>query len=262
MKYKKIMLFFSVALPLCVILRFIQLEFIIETATGFFKQEFEVFGGYITAVIFAFCAMAAIFSFTSHRSPEHPPKPNIAISLSSLLFAVSIIFEALTESSAQVVSTWQMSLLRISGILAAVYLIIFALKRFVDIPLPAIASAVLPLYLIFKIIFNFSAISALALISDNILLIAAYCVSLLFAISFVKLYNNSDTERNFRKLLATGLSSVILCLTQSVPHIIVNVSNGYNYLHTSMAANINLLFLGLFIAAFIFSHFSKENACE
>lgn len=262
MKYKKIMLFFSFALPLCLILRYFQLNFIIETNTGFFKQEFEHYGFYMLAVLFAFLILTAVFSFTSHRSPEQPPRPNIFMSGSALLFGISIAFEIFGESLPQNIAPWQETLFRISGIIAIIYLALFAINKFIYIPFLDKASPLLAIYLICKIIVSFSSISSLALISDNILLLCAYCVCLLFSVNFAKVYNEIDTEKGFRKLLATGLCSVILCFSQAVPHIVYNASNGFNYLHTSMEANINILFMGLFIASFIFSHFSKKNACS
>ena len=74
-----------------------------------------------------------------------------------------------------------------------------------------------------------------------------------------KLYNGIDREYNFRKLQASGFASVLLCLTQSVPHIIFNLSNGGAYRHTSNISNISLLAYGLFTAAFTLAHFSLKN---
>ena len=56
-----------------------------------------------------------------------------------------------------------------------------------------------------------------------------------------------------------GFASVLLCLTQSVPHIIFNLSNGGAYRHTSNISNISLLVYGLFTAAFTLAHFSLKN---
>lgn len=262
MKFKKIILFFLVALPLSVALRIIQLTYIIETSTGFFRQEFEAYGGYMLAVIFAFSLAVAIFAFTSHRSPEHPPKPNIALSLTSAALGFSILYELAAESFPAVVQGWQITLLHITGIATAAYLVAFAVKKFVDFPLPPVCSVIPTVYLILRVICDFTSISSLALISDNLILMAAYCVSLLFMLNLAKLYNGVDREYNFRKLMASGLAAIILCFTQSVPHIVINVVTGFSYLHTSMAANVTVLFWGLFISAFVFSHFSYKNACE
>jgi hypothetical protein len=80
-------------------------------------------------------------------------------------------------------------------------------------------------------------------------------------LQFAKLYNGLDSEYNFRKLLSTGIIAVILSFTQTVPHLILKLATGYSFMHTSLAANVNIFFIGIFIMVFIFSHFSFKNAC-
>lgn len=262
MQFKKILLFFLVALPLSIALRLIQITYIVESATGFFLQEFEGFGNAMLAVIFAFCAAVAIFAFFSHRSPEQPVSSNIPISITAICYSFAILYELAAESFPPVVRPWQITLLNITGVATAAYFTALALKRFVNFPLPNALSLIPTVYLILRIICDFTAISSLALISDNLFLMASYAVSLLFMLNFAKLYNNAGGDYGSRKLMATGLAATIICFTQAIPHIIINFINGFQYLHTSMAANITVLFMGGFIAAYTFSHFSKKNSCQ
>ncbi|MBR7133477.1 MAG: hypothetical protein IKD04_08085 [Clostridia bacterium] len=262
MRYKKIILFFSAALPICVVLRTFELFYIVEPSTGFFSQEFGNFGNYILLIIFAFATLVTVFSFTSHRSPEHLPPTNIAMLVSSLFLSASLLYQIFTESLPAVVQGWQILLLRITGTAAAVFFVAFGLQRCFSFRLPAVCAVIPAVYFAMRVICYFTSIASLALISDNLLMLAAYCFILLFMLNLAKLFNHADTDRTFRSLLGFGLAAVIFSLTQSIPHIILNLSNGFTYLHTSMAANIHLLFTGIFIAAFLFSHFSHKNACE
>ena len=59
--------------------------------------------------------------------------------------------------------------------------------------------------------------------------------------------------------MASGLVSIVLCFTQSIPHIIINLTTHNGYLHTSNADNFSVLSFGIFIAVFTFSHFSAKN---
>ncbi len=262
MKFKKIVFLFSVALPLCIVMRLLQLIHIVETKTGFFKPEFKNEGIYMLAIIFAFAIAVVIFSFISHRAPDAPPKPNIFMSIASVLISLSILFELFTEKFPTAVHGWQIALLNVTGITAAVFFFAFAMKLFFSFKLPKICFIIPTVYLVLRLICDFTAISSLALISDNLLLVLSYSAALLFMLNFGKLYNEIDSEYNFRKLMASGLAAVILCFTQSVPHIIVNVMNEFAYNHTSMASNVNVLCTGLFIVTFVFSHFSKTNSCK
>lgn len=260
MKYKKIVLFFCIALPLCTLMRFLQLAFTVDTETGFFKPEYKTVGYYLLAFILAFCAVTVILCFIGHRNPEHPPKKNIFISLSAILFAFTIGTELLSESFSGAVRAWQSALLTVTGVAATLFLLAYGANGFVRFKIPPIFSVAPAAYFIMRIICDFTSVSSLALITDNVLLLAAYCFNLLFFICFGKLYNKIDTEYNFRRMLATGMGSVILCFTQSVPHFIINAVTGNGYCHTSLACNASLFAGGLFIAVFIFSHFSYKNS--
>ncbi len=66
MKYKKIILFFCIILPLSVLLRTLQLFFTVETDTGFFKSEYKTAGIYLLIIIIAACACLAIIFLAEH----------------------------------------------------------------------------------------------------------------------------------------------------------------------------------------------------
>lgn len=262
MKYKKILLFFGVTLPLSVLLRTLEIFFTVETDTGFFKNEYKTVGIYLLVLIIAVAASLAVICFTGHRNPEHPPKTNSFMSAAAILVAFSIGAELYNESYSGTVMVWQLGLLMLTGVAAAVYFILYGVSGFVSFKLPALTSVIPVIYLVMRIICSFTSISSLALISDNVLLLAAYCLLLLFFLSFGKLYCGIGTENEFRKLMAWGLTATVLCFTQAVPHIIINLATNNGYQHTSNTANFSLLMFGVFAAAFVFSHFSASNTLE
>lgn len=259
MKYNKIILFFNIALVFSVIMRFFQIRYTVEYDTGFFIQNYEGIGYFMLAAVFVIALVAAIFANTCHKNPEHPPKKGRALGLVSFLPTVAVLAEVFSESFSSAVSPVLLLLLKASGLLAAAYFAAFGLQKFVDFDIPPLTSAIPCVYIIIRIICDFSNISTLALISDNIFLISAYCLGLLFFLNFTKLYNEADTEYNFRKLLASGMAAVILCISQSVSGFVINLMTGNGYSHISSAANFSLFAFGIFIMVFIFTHFSDEN---
>ena len=261
MKYKKIIFLFSVFLPVAVLLRLIQLSFTVDYTTGFYIKEFESNGKAMLWVLFALSFAPSVFALFSHRSPAHPPRPNIFLSISAFALGVSTICELIFEALPATIAPWQIAFLRISGVATAIFFILFGLKLFAKFTLPNICTVIPTVYFIFRIICDFTAISALALISENLILMFAYCAVLIFLLQFAKLYNGLDSEYNFRKLLASGLSAVTLCTLQSVPHFVLKVLTGYSFMHTSATAGITLFVMGIFIAVFLFSHFSFFNSC-
>lgn len=259
MKFKKLLLFFYIALPASVLMRLIQLGFTVERKTGFFTAEHGKFGIYLLLMITVACASTAILSFTTHRSPERPPKKSRPLAAAAFSAAAVTAAEVFSETFSGTVPAWQTSVLTLAGIAAFVFFIVFGLSLISDFSFPPIASAIPVVYFIARIICVFTSVSSLALISDNLLMLAAYCALLLFFLFFGKLYNGLDRDLNFRKLLSAGLSSVLLCFTQGLPHIVFNIIIGGGYNHTGMLSNIALLVYGIFAGVFLYSHFSVSE---
>ncbi len=261
MRYGKIMLAFWIILPLSVILRAAQLYFTVDAKTGFFLPEFEFYGNLMLILIFLCALVVIIFSFNSHRSPERVAKNNIFISFFSILFGASILICGLFEKFPSVVPSWQISVLKVLGYLTSAFLIVFGLTIFLKFKLQPILTVLPVLYLIARIIADFTSISTLAIISDNLIIMAAYSLSLLSFFYFSKFCNKISSDWDNRKLLAFGLSASLLCLVQSVPNLFFLAFSQKNYIHTSLNSNVNLLNMGLLILIFILSHFSYNNAC-
>ena len=262
MKYKKITLFYFLALPACVLMRVLQLFFTVDVKTGFFKKEYSAYGLALLIFIAAVCAVCAFFCFTGHRNPARLPRVNPFLTAVSLAAAISTGIELFGETFAGTVAAWQTALLYITGLSAVVWFILYGVSDIGGIKLPPLLSVLPAFYLIVRIICTFTSVSSLALISDNILLLAAYCTALLFFLYTGRVFNDIQGDNNFRKLMVSGMASSILCVTQSVPHFVINIVSSGEYLHTSVIANIALLCLGLFIAAFTFSYFSAGNTEE
>lgn len=261
MKYNKIMLFFSCTLVISVVVRIVQLLFVIEENTGFYKPQYETIGFAILIFIFAINIIGCLFAFTAHRNPKNPPKINAATFVSSVLLSVLIFLHTINPADNLVLANWQSVILKILGYAAFLYFFLYGLQYFKFLYLPQSFSIVPTLYLIIRIICDFTTVSSVALISDNVILLSAYCSALWFMLQFAKLNNNALSNSGFKGVLASGLLSSTLCFTQSIPHFVVNIITGYDYLHTSIVENLVIFFLGMFIFIYIITYFSKKNSC-
>lgn len=258
MRLNKIMLLFFLALPVSMGLRFLQLYFTIDAKTGFYFNEAKNFGPMLLVIILLSAFAVALFSYLTFVRPKNPPKINPYISVSAVFLSVGILTEVVFQRNITAIA-WQSAALKLLSLAMAAYLILLALSPIFKFEIPKILSSVTVLYMIIRIIFDFTSISKLALISDNIILIVTYCAVLIFFLNYTKLYNDADTDKMFKNLLSSGLASVVLCFTNSVPNILINIISDESYLHTSMFTNITVLFLGVFILSFLLSYFSKKN---
>ncbi len=259
MKFNKIMTVFLIALPVCIAARVLQILFVTEYQNGFFLSDLKVWG--ITATVLVALACVSLFfcAFKAYKSPETPPENNIVLSLLGICVAVALIFEAANQTFSATVPAWQISIIRAVTILCAIYFLVFSVSYFVNIKIAPAVHIIPIIYAVAKTIFTFITISSLALISDNVFLMAGYCLLMLFFINYGKLYNGLDSELNFRKILATGLASSLVCITQSAGYLLANAFGRVEYFHTDRNVIWTMLVLGLFILGFVLSHFSENT---
>ena len=262
MRYKNIIAFFLVVLPVSIGLRFMQLVFTVDATTGFFKQEYKPIGYALIFIIFFACAITALLSFTAFRKPEKPPKVNPFLGFASLLLGFAIGYEIITETFVAAVRVWQIVLLDVTGLLAAVFFIIYGLKMLIDFPLPGITTIIIPIYWVVRLICIFTTISSLSLISDTVITLAYQCSALIFMACFAKIFNKINDDKLFRKVLASGLITAILCLADSVPRLYLKLTNHEQYLHSSATSSLTMLATGIFAFTFILAFFSNKNLKE
>ena len=257
MKLNKIMFFFILALPISIVLRGLQLLFTVDYVTGFYYGSKETVGIILLILILLSAFFMGFFARQVFTRPENSPKANIFTSLFSLLVCGAIFNENFIQAFPVSALPWQIAILKITAVLISVYLLCVPLSLIFKFQIPSLLSVCPIIYLLMKIICDFTVVSKLAFISDNILMVAAYCLILLFFLNFGKLCNGID-DAGFKKILSYGLPAVILSLTCSIPNLAVNLILKEEYLHTSISASLSLLLFGILILSFLISYFYQK----
>ena len=259
MKLNKIWFLFVLSLIANIGFRFLQLYFTIDAKTGFYIEKSENYGQILLILIMLCGLIIGVFSYLVFKTPENPPKGNIYLSAVSVVLGLFVFTETFFLKNSLQIFGWQTPLLKLLGIALTGFLILFSISPYLKIKLHPTLTIIPVGYMIMRTIYDFTSISKLALISDNILLIAVYCVTLIFLLNFAKLYNNLADDRTFKRILSYGLTSTIMCFTFSIPNIFINILTNNSYQHTSTSTNIFILLLGIFILTFLCSYFSKKN---
>lgn len=259
MKLGRIWFLFYLSLPACIIFRFLQLYFTIDAKTGFYFPHTEGYGKAFLCLILLCALFVGLFANLGFKKPENLPKKSILTSIFSITLAIIIILETFIFKTGFSALPWQILVFNAFSLLFALYLILFGISPFLNLEISPVLSVIPSAYLITRIICDFTTISKLALISDNIILIAIYCVSMLFFLDFAKLYIGIDSDKCFKNILSFGLSSVTLCFAFSVPNIAISIFADNYYPHISLIGNIFVFFLGAFILSFTSRYFSKKN---
>lgn len=253
MSFKRMISVFGIGLLLCTVFRVLKLAEIVEYESGFFTEEKRVFGIVLSILIVLVCGAVAFLNGKVVKTYEYPPQNNIFLFVGAGLLAVSLLNEAFNQDFPVTVAPFQIGITRMAAVIAAAYFIILALSFFVKITFKPMVHIIPIIYFIIKTIFTFIGISPLALISDNALLMAGYCLSMLFFINYGKLFNGINCENNARKLLGVGFPAAIICISQSVAYFLVNIFGKEKYTHSDLDVMFTLLFIGLYIIAFTIS---------
>ena len=257
MTFKKIMIAFCLGLPICVAARVFQIVYTIDGVTAFYLKDFEIKGTLLLVLIAAITALVFFLGCKAYKTPTNPPQHNFALTVMSLAMAAALGNEFLHKKFPPTTLMWQVTMVKILTVLAIAYFLALALQGLFNFEILPMLHLIPALFAIAETISGFISVSSLATISDNILLIAAYCLLMVFFINYAKLYNGIDIEYNFKKILATGLATTIVCTAQSVAYFGVNIFGIQGYWHTDYNTMITILCFGIFSLVFTVSHFRK-----
>ena len=259
MRFKNILTYFYIAVVTSVVLRAYQLIYTIDGVTGFFKQPYKTVGTLIMAVIIAVILSIAIISATVHRCPIKMPHIDYLTGGTAFLAGLGILYETLNIMPTANVPAWQRIFLNLTGLLAGVFFCAYALKSVKKFKIPSILFIIPVIYYIVKLIYVFTAVSSLALITDNIINLLMHISVLLFMFELAKLANSLDSDKGYKKLLASGLTASTLCAVCSLSQIAAAVMLNQTDLRDGFASIASTLFTGLFIFRFTRIHFSGRN---
>ncbi len=257
MHFKSIVLSFWVSLALAVALRTMQLFFAVDSATGFFKPAYTKIGLIITILIFIIAVFMTAVTLMVRRAPVKMPKLSKKIGVAAALLAASIAYDLSALSAT--VPAWQIILTLVLGVFAAVYFLALAVKCFVNFKLPQIFAVFPVLYFCAKLIYFFTAISTIALVTSNLFLLIAQAFTVLFMFEFAKLSNNIDADNSYKRICLTGFLSTLFCAIASIPQLLSTLLSNSQTQLSNLSSYLCVFFAGVFTYLFVRRYFSGKN---
>lgn len=259
MKYRHTMSLFFIALPICVLLRTIQLIFTIDMTTGFIKQHYYELS---TVIMFVLCAAVAAVGFISLATDNikiYKREPNPALAIVSLLTSGMFVYDTVTAPPAVSAGIWYHILLVLLGLASAIVFAAYGLQNIYPYNLPDTMFLIPVFYYVIKLINIFISTSSLALVTENILLIFTNGILLLFMFEFSKFKNNIDENNRFGRLFATGIVSVMLCIIHVIPKVIIFIKNSVKPSPHDISAMLLITSVAAFIFVFTVSNFQNSK---
>lgn len=257
MRQKKNTFIIAALILVAFVTRLLQIFSVIDLKTGFYETKHTVLGIALTVAVAVICAAAALAARFDVTASADRLSVGILAPIMSGVLSLSLFYEVLTEKFAVQGLDWQVVLMKLIGILTAVYFAAFAVSRFLKFSMPDVLHALPAFYMIIRIICSFVNISSLSLIAENIFLLAAYCCALLFFVSYASFYCLED--QSTRSLYTRSVLAFSLCFVTGFSNMIVNTVTAGAYTHIPIESQVVLAAFSLFIASFIFEKFLKSG---
>lgn len=257
MRYRHTMTLLGICLPMCLVLRILQLAFTIDTATGFIKQQYSAISLIITLVIFAAAISVGIMGVSTDGIKTQKNDVNPLLSFSSFLTGGIFAYDAVSSLLPEVVTAWYNMALFVFALVSAIVFIAYGIKSIYSYKFPYISLIVPVFYFIVKLISVFVSTSKLALVTENIFLIFANGAILIFMFEFSKIENAIDETPNIKKLFCFAISASVFCAVYSLPKIIVY---GASMSRKDIADALLILAVCVFVLSYVISNFKDELA--
>lgn len=263
MPHKNIIQIFTISTVLAAILRFAQLFFTIDAATGFSAEGYyEKVNIILYAIMLLLFAIPAFFSsVSSNRQPTRAPIPksfplltviNFVVALCLLVVASTKIFILATLTPLAIIEL-------ILLVVSAVWFISYATAGITKIKLPVGLSIMPVLLYLFKLINVFISHNGLANISENLIVTLFLCAQLLFFLLQSKILCKVTIRKSSRIIFPVSLVAFMLMVVSNLPPLFINLMGRGDLLHTSSVFNLEYVIVGVYALVFTMQLYSKSK---
>lgn len=263
MRYRHAMMLFSAALPLCVLLRTIQLIFTIDDGTGFIKQQYSGISTIMMVVIYVAVATTGAVSFAADGIKAKNEKLKPVMAVISALTGGMFLFDTVTAFSSYESGSWHGMLLMMLGFASAVVFVAYGIKNIYHYNMPSMTLIIPVFYHIIRLINIFVGTSSLALTAENILLLVTNGALMLFMFEFAKFENNIDnSDKKTKKFLGIGMAAAMLCGVSGVPKLVILFFGEKDFAERDLSSALLMVALGAYVITFIICNFSDKEKAE
>lgn len=261
LKYQNIIKLFWISLPICVLLRTIQLLFTIDASTGFIKHQYSEIAVLITFVVCAavatLSALSAATDDVKYRQKQFKP----TIAAAGILMSGMHFYEAIA-SLGQSVNRYGIILVFLN-LLSAFIFAAYSIKNVYNYRFPTITLVIPTSYYVIKLINLFISTSALALVVENIFLLFTNSAILFFVFEFACFENEiGDISKKSKKLFSSGILAAMMCAVTALPKLIITICGAYDASSNDIASLVLMITTAIFIMTYISGNFHVKDSSK
>lgn len=245
MNFKKALIFFGFATPVCALLNCLVMFFTIENQSGFFKTGYGSLATLMLAIIIALIVLSCTAFFKLKR-PAAPDFWNLVQSACGFLLGICLIVEAFKFTPLIGTGEFLATMIRLFGILSGVTFLIYTIENLLNITVLKIIYVVPVVYYILRIVSAFVYYAAVATMAETALELFAICAMLIFTMNFAKAQNKIKNKKGTVLSLPVSTACAMLIIVQIAPSI-ANV-----FFKEEILLHAHSLFVPSSIALFLF----------
>ncbi len=247
MKKKTLTVFGILIAIICITLRTVTLMYVTEGETGFFISRLIPMGVALCLATFVLTLIATAFSFSSKQKAENCFMLSKKSGVFSIILGASLLCYCLGFGTHVFAMQWQHTLEIVSGILSAVWFILYGMTSFATYKLPPITAVIPVVHWIFRIMVVFSTFSTTSLVAEHIYSLAALCLTTVFMLQLGKAVSGIAGKRTLTALFPTAICASILTLTSSVSRLIVTLLGEVGKIHGETPLDVVGIAVGIFM---------------
>lgn len=259
MKYRHIIALLGVSMPICVLLRVIQIIFTTDNTTGFIKQQYSQVSIMISVIVCAAAIAISVLASTVDDVCKKEKAINPFVSIAGLLAGGMFVYEAVVNVSILGFVGWN-SISFVLSLLSACVFVMFGIKNIYDYKFFNLLLIVPVIHYVIKLINLFISTSALSLVTENVFMIFANSALLLFLYElacFENDFKNADVAP--KRILIFGVLAVAMLLTTALPKIIAAVSQKTELTAGDISSALLLITQAIFILVYVHGNFYQKQ---
>lgn len=259
MKHRHALMLMGITLPICILLRTIQMCFTVDYKTGFIKQQYSAIGVAITVIICAAAASIGLLTATIDDVKQNKKSLQPILAVASALTSGMFVYEVVASLSKQSGGAWYDMLLVVFAFTSAVAFMAYGFRNIYEYNMPSLILVVPVVYYVVKLISVFVSTSALSLTTENVFLIFTSSVSLWFMFELACFENDiGDTDKKPKKLFASGLAAVVMCSVTSISKFIFTAVSDVRLSNGDISSALLNVSIAIFILAYIICNFGEN----
>ena len=257
LKYKSIIIIYTVALAILCVLRTVQLFYmtdksivnsgLVSPKLAGFSLAIDIFT-LILIILVYFCARLTC------RKPDSFPCGNPMFVTSPVFAMAALIINCIFDI--------KKGILGYAAVCDIAGLIIFAFCTYsvlVKRRVSKLFSCLGCIYFLARLMLSFIYYNGLKNVTESNLEIFALCLILIYSIAFGQCACQVEKRTSYRLLLRLGLSASIMCFISSVPRLLAEILNNKHLIHDTSCSYYFIFLLGFYILFSVLPIYSLNN---